>query len=165
MKDLTPIDITQREFQRRFRGFDRVEVKAFLEEISEEIQRLLKENAVKEERIDQLEFRLHTYQERENDLKESLFAVQRLTDEMKEKARKEADLVFKDAQRKAEELLEGAHLTLAQLQGKIANLKQQKVLFESRIRAAIRISQELLDAESTEETRGPVKPEPPGEGS
>ena len=165
MKDLTPIDITQRDFQRRFRGFDRVEVKGFLEEISEEIQRILKENAVKEERIEQLEFRLHTYLERENDLKQSLFAVQRLTDEMKEKARKEADDILRDAQQRAEKLLESAHLTLAQLQGKIANLKQQKSLFESRIRAAIRISQELLDAESAEENRGPVTPESSGEGS
>lgn len=165
MKDLTPIDITQREFQRRFRGLDPVEVKTFLEEVADDLEALRKENALKAERVYELEIRLQAYQERENELKETLFAVQRLTDEMKEKARKEANLILKDAQFKAEQLLEGSHFTLAQMQAKIANLKQQKVLFESRIRAAIRISQELLDAETAEEVGEPVEPESPGAGS
>ncbi len=163
--ELTPIDITQRDFQRRFRGLDPVEVKTFLEEVAQDLEGLRKENVIKEERIQELEIRLQSYQERENELKETLLAVQRLTDEMKEKARKESDLILKDAQLKAEKLLERTHLTLAQMQGKIGTLKQQKALFEARARAAIKLYQDLLDADTAEEASEPVEPESPGTGS
>jgi cell division initiation protein len=165
MTDLTPVDITQREFQRRFRGLDPVEVRTFLDGIAEELQRLLRENTVKEERIQKLESEVQSYQRRENELKETLFAAQRLSEEMREKVRKEAELILKDAESKAEKLLERSHLMLAQLQGKIADLKRQKVLFEGRIRAAIKLHQELLVAESTEEMSGPSEPKSPRPGS
>jgi cell division initiation protein len=165
MTDLTPIDITQREFPRRFRGFDPVEVKTFLEGVAEELQRLLKENALKDERIQRLEGEVQSYRERENELKTTLFATQRMTDQMKDKVRKEADLILKDAELKAEKLLERAHLMLAQFQGKIADLKRQKALFEARIRAAIQLHQELLTAEAAEDASGPVEPKSPGTGA
>jgi cell division initiation protein len=165
MTDLTPIDITQREFPRRFRGLDPVEVKTFLEGVAEELQRLLKENALKDERIQRLEGEVQSYRERENELKTTLFATQRMTDQMKDKVRKEADLILKDAELKAEKLLERAHLMLAQFQGKIADLKRQKALFEARIRAAIQLHQELLTAEAAEDASGPVEPKSPGTGA
>ena len=83
MTELTPIDITQREFQRRFRGLDPVEVRTFLDGVAEELQRLLKENASKEERIQKLETQLHHHQQRERELKEALLAVHRMADEVK----------------------------------------------------------------------------------
>lgn len=165
MTDLTPIDITQREFPRRFRGFDPVEVKAFLDGVAEELQHLLKEIALKDERIQRLEGEVQSYRERENELKTTLFATQRMTDHMKDKVRKEADLILKDAELKAEKLLERAHLMLAQFQGKIADLKRQKALFEARIRAAIQLHQELLTAEAAEDASGPVEPKSPGMGA
>lgn len=165
MTELTPIDITQREFQRRFRGLDPVEVKTFLEGVAEELQRLLMENASKDEQIQKLEIRLHTYEQRENQLKEALLSVQRMTDDIKEKSRKEADLILKDAEIKAEKLLERAHLSLAQLQGRIADLKRQKALFESRIRGAIKLHQDLLAAEAAEDASGSHEPKPPRAGA
>jgi len=165
MTDLTPIDITQREFQRRFRGLDPVEVRTFLDGVAEELQRLLKENASKEERIQKLETQLHHHQQRERELKEALLAVHRMADEVKEKARKEADLILKDAEIKAEMLLERTNLMLAQLQGRLADLKRQKVLFEGRLRAAIKLHQDLLAAEAAEDTSGSFEPKPPGTGA
>lgn len=165
MTELTPIDITQREFQRRFRGFDPVEVKTFLEGVAEELQRLLMENASKDEEIQKQEIRLYTYEQRENQLKEALLSVQRMTDDIKEKSRKEADLILRDAEIKAEKLLERAHLSLAQLQGRIADLKRQKALFESRIRGAIKLHQELLAAEAAEDASGSHEPKPPRAGT
>ena len=164
MTELTPIEITQRKFQRRFRGLDPVEVTTFLDGVSDELQRLLKENALKEERIEKLEIRLHTYEHRENEIKEALLNIQRMTEEMKVKTRKEADLILKEAEIKAEKHLERSHLMLAKLQGKVADLKRQKALFEGRIRAAIKLHQDLLAAEAAEDMSGPIDPKPPYAG-
>ena len=165
MKDLTPLEIAHREFRRCFRGLDPVEVRSFLEGVAEHLQGLLKENIVKEERIQKLEIQLETYRGRENELKEILFAVQHMTDEMKDKTQQKADLIIKDAEIKAEALLERAHLTLGRLQGKIGELKRQKALFEARVRAAIKLYQDILDTEVAEETGEPGKPEGSGAGS
>lgn len=161
MMDLTPVDITQKEFPRRFRGLDPVEVKTFLEAVADELQRLLKTNASQEERIRTLEIRLETHQQREKEVNEALFAVQRMSDEIKDKSRKEADLILKEGEIKAQKLLEHAHGMLGQLQGKIADLKRQKALFEGRIRAAIKLHQDLLAAEAAEDMSGLVDPKPP----
>lgn len=160
MTDLTPIDITQREFKRRFRGLDPVEVKTFLDGVAEELQRLLKLNASQEERIRNLDSRLQTHLQREKEVNDALFAVQRMADEVKDKSRKEADLILKEAEIKGQKLLEHAHLMLGQMQGKIADLRRQKTLFEGRIRAAIKLHQDLLAAEAVEDMSGPVEPKP-----
>lgn len=165
MKNLTPLEIAQREFRRRFRGLDPVEVRNFLEGIAEQLQGLLKESILKEDRIEKLETQLETYRGRENEVKEVLFALQRMTDDMKDTTRKEAELIIKDAEIKAEALLERGHLTLGRLQGKIADLKREKALFEGKVRGAIKLYQDLLDTEAAEDASEPVQPEPPGAGS
>ena len=53
--NITPLDITQREFRRRLRGWDPAEVKAFLEGVADELELLVKEAAVRDERIQKLE--------------------------------------------------------------------------------------------------------------
>lgn len=145
--DLSPVEITQREFKRRFRGLDPVEVKGFLEGIADELQRLLQEGARKDERIQELEAQLRAYQELENALKKTLVTAQRLTEEMKESAEREATLILKEAELKAANLLERAHLQLAELQGEIAALKQRRGVFEAQLRAAIKLHADLLEAE------------------
>ncbi len=162
MKNLTPLEIAQREFRRRFRGLDPVEVRNFLEGIAEQLQGLLKEGILKEERLEKLETQLETYRGRENEVKEVLFALQRMTDDMKNTTRKEAELIIKDAEIKAEALLERGHLTLGRLQGKIADLKREKALFEGKVRGAVKLYQDLLDTEAAEDASEPVQPEPPG---
>jgi cell division initiation protein len=165
MKNLTPLEIAQREFRRCFRGLDPVEVRNFLEGIAEQLQGLLKESILKEDQLEKLETQLETYRGRENEVKEVLFALQRMTDDMKDTTRKEAELIIKDAEIKAEALLERGHLTLGRLQGKIADLKREKVLFEGKVRGAIKLYQDLLDTEAAEDASEPVQPEPPGAGS
>jgi cell division initiation protein len=150
--DLTPVEITQRDFKRRFRGLDPVEVRSFLEGVADELQRLLKECALKDEYIQKLEAQLQAYQEQEDSLKKTLVAAQRLTEEMKESARKEAALILKETELKAENLLEHAHLMLAELQGEIGELKQRRGLFEAQLRAAITLHLDLLEAAREEET-------------
>lgn len=156
--DLTPVDITQWEFRRRFRGLDPLEVKNFLEGVADELQRLLKECALKDEYIQKLEAQLQAYQEQEDYLKKTLVAAQRLTEEMKENAQKEAALILKEAELRAEGLLERAHLRLARLQGEIAELRQRRGLFEAQLRAAIKLHLDLLEA-GKEEKESPLQAE------
>ena len=144
---ITPLDITQREFKKAFRGLDPKEVRAFLEDIAQEMERLIKENTLLIDRLQRLEEELRAHAEREESLKRTLVTAQRLTDTLKENAKKEAELLIKEAELKAERLLEQAHQKLAYVQGEIEELKRQKTLFEAKLRSAIKLHLDLLDAE------------------
>ncbi len=160
--DLSPLEITQREFARKWRGYDPEEVRTFLEQIAEELTRLNQESTERANQIQRLEAQVRVHQEREDTLRNALITAQKMTEEIKANAKREADLILKEAELKGERLLEMAHRKLAQVQAEIAEFTRQRELFLAKLRGLIRTHQELL--ESAPDTGGsapPVKPETP----
>lgn len=151
--EFSPLEITQREFGRRFRGLDPEEVQTFLEQIAEEMTRLLQENTDRAAQIQRLEAQLRVHHEREDSLRNTLLTAQKMTEEIKTNAKREADLLVRETELKAERLLEDAHRKLGQVQAEIAELKRQRDLFASKLRGLLKTHMELLDAE-------PEKPAP-----
>lgn len=145
--ELSPLEITQREFGRKFRGLDPEEVQTFLEQIAEEMTRLLHETGDRAAQIQRLEAELRVHQEREDSLRNTLITAQKMTEEIKANAKREADLMLKEAELKAERLLEQAHRKLAQVQAEIAELQRQRELFASKLRGLLKTHLELLDVE------------------
>ena len=158
--NITPLDITQREFRRRLRGWDPAEVKAFLEGVADELELLVKEAAGRDERIQKLEAQVAAYQEREEALRKTLYSAQRLTEQLKETAKKEADLIRQEAELQAEKLLEQAHRQAGELQAQIADLKRQKVIFEAKLRASLKIHLDLLEGRGEKLANPPPAPSP-----
>jgi cell division initiation protein len=165
--ELSPLEITQREFARKFRGLDPEEVQTFLEQIAEEMTRLVQETTDRATQIQRLEAQLKTYQEREESLRNTLVTAQKMTEEIKANAKREADLIVKEGELNAERLLEQAHRKLAQVQAEIAEFVRQRDLFASKLRGLIRTHLELLEAQAAKPGT-PVAPAPqprPGGGS
>ena len=151
--EFSPLEITQREFGRTFRGLDPEEVQTFLEQIAEEMTRLLQENTDRAAQIQRLEGQLRVYQEREDSIRNTLVTAQKMTEEIKSNAKREADLLVRETELKAERILEDAHRKLGQVQAEIAEFKRQRDLFASKLRGLLKTHLELLDAE-------PEKPAP-----
>ena len=145
--EFSPLEITQREFDRKFRGYDPEEVQTFLEQIAEEMTRLLQETTDRAGQIQRLEAQVRANQEREDSLRNTLVTAQKMTEDMKGNAKREADLILKEAEIKAERLLEQAHRKLAQVQGEIAELVRQRELYISKMRGLMKSHLELLDAQ------------------
>lgn len=145
--ELSPLEITQREFDRKFRGLDPDEVHTFLEQIAEEMTRLVQESTDRAAQIQRLEALLRVHQEREESLRNTLVTAQRMTDEIKANARREAELLLKEAELKAERLLEQAHRRLAQVQAEIAEFMRQRDLFVGKLRGLLKTHLELLDVQ------------------
>ena len=144
--ELSPLEITQREFARRWRGCDPEEVRTFLEQIAEELTRLNQDSSERANQIQRLETQVRAHQEREDTLRNALITAQKMTEEIKGNAKREADLILKEAELKGERLLEMAHRKLAQVQAEIAELTRQRELFLAKLRGLLRTHQELLDA-------------------
>lgn len=144
--ELSPLEITQREFGRRVRGLDPDEVRAFLEQVAEEMTRLLQQATDQTAVAQRLEAQVRSFQEREDAVRDTLMTAQKMTEEIKGNAKRESDLIIKEAELRAEKLLEQAHQKLGQVQSEIAELRRQRDLFAARLRGHLKTHQDLLDA-------------------
>jgi cell division initiation protein len=149
---ITPLDIRGHEFKRKIRGFDREEVLAFLDLVAEEYERLAVAHGNLTDEVAQLSGRIGDLKERERILKETLYTAQKLADEMKQGARRESDLILKEAELKAEQIIEQARRRVSQLEGEIMDLKAERDAFESKVRNIIDQHTKLLDMRKEEES-------------
>ncbi len=142
---ITPLDIQQQQFKTRFRGFDIREVDAFLEQMAETFESLQKENQNRGNEVRRLELEIQGYRKREETFKRALLNSQKVLDQMKDNARKSAELIIAEAEVKAEKILNRAHNRLAQLHEDIAELKRQRTQIEVQISSIIETHSRLLE--------------------
>lgn len=142
---LTAMDIEKQDFTRKMRGLDADEVRMFLRAVSEEVERVNLENATLREENGALQERLAEFKDRERSLQETLVTAQRMSSDLRDRSKAEADLLVKEARVKAERLLEQAQDQLHALENEIGRVRLEKDAFENRLRAAIEEHLSLLD--------------------
>jgi len=143
---ITPMDIRQQQFTvKMFRGFDVQEVDTFLEDLAEDYEALLKENQLLKEQLQALEERTRGLEDRERILQETLVTTQRVTEEMKESARREAALLVREAELQGEKVVEAARASLASVQAEVGALKRMRRQLAEALRSTVEMYQRLLD--------------------
>ena len=142
---ITPLDIQQQQFKTRFRGFDIREVDAFLEQMAETFETLQKTNQNLTDEVRRLEMEIQGYRKREETFKRALLNSQKVLDQMKDNARKSAELIIAEAEVKAEKILNKAHNRLAQLHEDISELIRQRTQIEVQISSIIEAHSRLLE--------------------
>lgn len=106
MIELTPLEIRQKkgDFPRSVRGYSRDLVDDFLELVADRVEGLVRENMEVSRRVNELEEALDDYRERDAALTEALVAAQEAGEETRKQARKDAELVRREAELEAEGL-------------------------------------------------------------
>ena len=146
---ITPHDIRQQQFTvRMFRGFDPSEVDAFLEDVADDYEGLLKENALLKEQIAASEERSRGVIEREKNLHDVMVTTQRLVDEMKSAAKREAELIVREAELRGEKAVEAARGEEAKIRVEIQSLKRMRRQLVEDLGATMDRYQRMLTAES-----------------
>ncbi len=148
---ITPIDISGHAFGVKMRGFDQEEVRSFLNLVSSEFEALIVESSSVKERLGQVEASISDLRERERILKETLLTAQRLADEIREEARKEGQLIVREAEVKSSQLLDQAARKAGELQGAITALRVEREAFAQRVRSAVEQHLRLLDMHHNED--------------
>ena len=141
----TPLDIQQQQFKIRFRGFDVREVDTFLEQMADVFESLQSENKRLRKEIKRLQLEGQGYREREESFKRAMLNSQKVLEQMKQNARKSAELVVAEGEVAAEKILNRAQNRLAQLHEDIIELKRQRMQIEVQIRAVIETHTKLLE--------------------
>lgn len=102
---VTAIEIRQRAFALRFRGYDPVEVDSFLELVAGQIEELLKENVELRETLARQEKGAQPKREGEDDWKKALLTAQQINEDLMQRAQQRAQAVLAEAERQACQLL------------------------------------------------------------
>lgn len=147
---ITPLDIQQMVFKTGFRGYDKEEVNRFLEEIAETVEDLNRDNAVQREKIVFLEQQLTELKRTEATLSNTLVSAQSLAEDVKRSAQRESDLIVKEAELKAGEMIRKARMELSTTQHDLSSLQKQRLLMVERLRATLHTFERMLEVEEQE---------------
>ena len=141
---ITPLDIKKQTFKKVIRGFDPIEVETFLEMISEEFEYLIKEKNNLSDDVLKLKTQLQDYQEVEKTFKESLMNAQQTMNQSRENSKREATLIIKEAEIRAEKTIEIAKKQLIDMKNELMIIKAQKDSFAKRLGHLLESQLELL---------------------
>jgi cell division initiation protein len=148
---ITPLDIQQKQFPMRLRGFDVDEVYSFLELIREELEELLRENASLKEQLSRADAQLQEYKNMEITLRETLMTAQQMVEDYKTNARKEAELILKEAEIKADTMIKEAQEKVVKIHEDIVDLKGIRRHFKEEIKRLIDSHLKMLEFDKERE--------------
>jgi cell division initiation protein len=153
---ITPLDVRNHPFRRRFSGYDREEVDAFLRMVAEDYEAVMRDAEGLREQLVRLEAQVTHLSANEGILQETLTTAQRLSDDLKRTAIKEAEIAVGEAEIKAEKILAAAHRRAAKLTDDIREMKYVRTRLSASVRATIEAHLGLLDGLAQDDADDPV---------
>ena len=143
--NISPLDIRKHEFKKSLRGYDVDEVTAFLDMVSIEYENLVRDNAVLNEKVKEYSSQLKKYHDIEGTLQEALLSAERAREETVEMAKKQAEVINREAEVKAASIIEDGRSVFSRLRNTIDGLKVQKEAYIIKIKALINAQLEIFD--------------------
>ncbi len=129
---ITPLEIRKHPFRTGFRGYDTDQVNSFLQQIATEVEELRSENSKYGTQNKELATEIKRYKMLEETLNETLLTAQRATDDARANAQKEAELIIRDAQVRADRYGSDMKDQVQELRTELATLEAQKEGFLMR---------------------------------
>jgi cell division initiation protein len=142
---ITPLEIRNHPFQRRISGYDREEVDTFLDMVAQDYEGLLRESESLREQVVRLQTRVEALASNETILQETLTTAQKLSEELKHTATREAEVMIGEAEIRGEKILDAAHRRAAKLAEDIREMKVLRTRLAAAVRAAIETHLALLE--------------------
>src|ERR687896_954389 len=142
---IAPLDLRQQRFRKTFRGYDVTEVVAFLTEAADDYEHALREIDRLRQDLTRMEALLAEHREREVNLRNTLLTAQRLADEIKEAAQNEAKMIVREAQGRADLLLEKAQVRLTEVERDITEMRLRRRGVEGTLESSIQALYHALE--------------------
>ncbi len=141
---LTPLDIHNKEFSKKFLGgYNSSAVDEFLDQVIREFEALIKENAHLKEQIEAVDQKLAQYRNLEDTINNTLLVSQGAAENVKANAKKESDLIIQEARLQAERIIEAGQSKARRLVDENADLSRAAHMLRTQIRSML---QAQLDA-------------------
>ncbi|MFN2441843.1 MAG: DivIVA domain-containing protein [Thermoanaerobaculia bacterium] len=151
MMDLTPLEIQKQTFGKTMRGYDADEVRGYLHVVAEEIERLLKDVDRLERENRMLREQVAEQADREHILKDTLLSAQKVSEELKINARKEAELIVKDAELLSERIMAQAMARVGDIERKIQDLKLTRREIRNKVQSSLDTFEQMVQLDQEQE--------------
>ena len=142
---LTPMDIHNKEFSKSFRGYKEGEVDDFLDEIVREFENHVKQMASMQEQMEKAQEELERYRNIEDTLNRTMVVAQKTADEVRENARREAELIVREAEQRAKEIIVSSERKVADSRYELEESVRQASLFRAKLRGMLMAQMQALE--------------------
>jgi len=143
---LTPLDLQQKTFRKvTLGGLDEREVRAWLDMVASQLEDLTRKLNRQDEELRRREARINEFKDREQLLQQTLTTTQKLAEEMKVNARKEADIILSSAELQGEKIIANAQARRMALVGEIEELKRARGAFLQQLQSLLDTHKSILD--------------------
>src|SRR3954468_15036164 len=162
--NVSPLDLRQQRFRKSVRGFDPVEVTAFLAAVADDYEQALRETDRLRQDLMRMEVVLAQHRENEQNLRATMMTAQKLSDDIKSSADAEAKRIVAGADAEAkriileaasrsELLLDQTQARMEDIQHEIDGLKLKRKDVETTIEASIQTLRNTLEFVREQEAR------------
>lgn len=142
---LTPMEIHNKDFPRKFRGYDPDEVDQFLDMIVEDFEKLYKENIDIKEKYRIIKDKVDSYRSIEDTLKETLVTAQKTAEDVVSNSQKKAELILREAEAEAFRLMQQGNERLLEIRREQEESQKQLDVFRIKFKKLLEAEIELLD--------------------
>jgi len=151
---LTPLDIHNKEFGRRLRGYDEDEVNEFLDQVIKDYELLIRENKEMQNQALALQEKLNHFSNIEETLSKTIIVAQEAADDLKNNAKKEAQLIVKEAEKNADRIINESLSKSRKVSLEVEELKKQASIYRARFRTLVEAQLDLLSLEGWDSLDG-----------
>lgn len=147
---LTPLDIHNKEFSRRIRGYDEDEVNEFLDQVIKDYEIVIRENKDFQNQLLTMQEKLDHFSNIEETLSKTIIVAQEAADEVRNNAKKEAQLIVKEAEKNADRIVNESLSKSRKVAMEVEELKKQASIYRARFRTLIEAQLDLLSHDGWE---------------
>jgi len=143
------------KFNRTLRGYDPVEVNAFVDQVISQVEKMVSESKAKDAKINELKSletenaklkeKLAQYERMESTLNKAILMAQKTSEQMKMTAIKESETILEDAKRNASRIINEALLRAEKTEMEANMLKRNINIFKRRLRSIIEQQLEMVN--------------------
>jgi cell division initiation protein len=124
--------------------------------VAEDYEDLVRESEAQREQIARLEVRVADLSANEAVLQDTLTTAQKLSEDLKRTAVKEAEVIVGEAEIMGEKILTAAHRRAAKLAEEIREMKSLRSRLSEKVRAVIENHMSLLEGLSADDSEDPA---------
>jgi cell division initiation protein len=147
---LTPVEIRHVKIGRRPLGYDRRATDDLLSEIVTSFEQVWRDRADLRDEIEELESELARQKESEGTLRKTLVSAERMAEDVRTHARREADVIVSEARASARDIVSSAEGERERLKGEIRRLRTLEVDVRAEYRAVLQAALNRLEGDTQE---------------
>jgi len=155
---LSPLLIKKQEFTKSLRGFDPEEVQAFLDKIANDVDSIIQENEILKKEVESLNQNVSEFRSIEKNLQDTLLKAQDSSSKALESSKKQTNLIMKEAEIKASQILENAKQEANDIRNAVVNLREERDLIVAKLKSIVNSQAHLLESKVKDAGEEPVQP-------